>query len=160
MKCICLSGLFLLFLFTMFTACGGPDSASSSNTNNQAHSTPARTSVVILEQTVRVTLVEYKITSPLTTFHVGQPYHFVVTNKGTIPHEFMVMPPMGDSVPMSSMIGASLVYLDFINPGQTRTIDYTFTRPNAHLEFACHFTGRQANDSHYDMGMRLPIIVE
>ena len=109
---------------------------------------------------VQVTLVEYRITSSLTTFYVGRLYHFVVTNRGTVAHELMIMPPMGDSVPMSRMIASSLVYIDFINPGQTRTVDYRFTRPDTHLEFACHFTGRQANDSHYDMGMHLSIIVE
>ncbi|MHB8597147.1 MAG: hypothetical protein ACYDER_10080 [Ktedonobacteraceae bacterium] len=108
----------------------------------------------------KVTLVEYKITSSITTFHVGIPYHFVVTNKGTIPHEFMVMPPMSDSMSMASMDSAALVFIPLLSPGQSMTIDYTFIKPDAHLEIACHFSGRQASDSHYALGMHLSIIVE
>ena len=118
------------------------------------------TGSAVQKQTVRVTLVEYKITSSITTFHVGVPYHFVVANKGTIPHEFMVMPPMGDNVSMASMDSAAIVFIPIIAPGQTSTIDYTFTKPDAHLEIACHFTGRQASDSHYALGMHLAIVVE
>jgi uncharacterized cupredoxin-like copper-binding protein len=40
-------------------------------------------------------------------------------------------------------------------PGQTQTVDYTFTSAAAasQLEFACHV------DSHSQLGMRLPITV-
>ena len=72
----------------------------------------------------------------------------------------MVMPPMDDNVSMASMDSAALVFIPIIAPGQTSTIDYTFTKPDAHLEMACHFTGRQASDSHYALGMHLSIRVE
>jgi hypothetical protein len=49
-----------------------------------------------------VTLSEYKITSSVTTFSPGTSYHFVVTNKGQVAHEFMIM-PMGMSVGGISM---------------------------------------------------------
>lgn len=152
MKRIVLFSSLILFCLAFVTACG-----STSNTNS-ASST--KTSPTVQKQTVQVTLVEYKITSPMTTFYVGVPYHFVVTNKGTIPHEFMVMPPMSDNMTMASMDSAALIFMPILSPGQTRTIDYTFTKPNAHLEIACHFSGRQASDSHYALGMHLSIVVE
>jgi uncharacterized cupredoxin-like copper-binding protein len=152
MKRFMLLSLLILFCLAFATACG-----STSNTNS-VRST--KTNSIVQKQTVQVTLVEYKITSSITTFHVGVPYHFVVTNKGTIPHEFMVMPPMSDSMSMTSMDSAALVFIPILSPGQTSTIDHTFTRPDAHLEIACHFSGRQASDSHYALGMHLSIIVE
>ncbi len=164
MKRSVLFSLLILLCIVTFTACG--NSINTSNTSNSANTkstnntNPTSTGSAIQKQTVLVTLVEYKITSSITTFHVGIRYHFVVTNKGTIPHEFMVMPPMGDNMSMASMDSAALVFIPILTPGQTSTIDYTFTRPDAHLEIACHFTGRQASDSHYALGMRLSIIVE
>ena len=152
-----LFGLFILLCLTIITACGSSGSSGHTTITNNATSTS--TNPILQKQTVQVTLVEYKITSSITTFHVGVPYHFVVTNKGTIPHEFMIMPPMGDNMSMESMDSASLVFIPILTPGQTSTIDYTFTKPNAHLEIACHFTGRQASDSHYTLGMHLSITI-
>lgn len=152
MKRFMLFGLLLLLCMAIVTACG-----SSGSTNTVGNT---KTNSKVQKQTAQVTLVEYKITSSITTFHVGVPYHFVVTNKGAIPHEFMVMPPMSDSLSMASMDSAALVYIPILSPGQTSIIDYTFTKPDAHLEIACHFSGRQASDSHYALGMHLSIIVE
>ena len=170
MKRIMFSGLLILLCLIFVTACGSSGNSKSSEcsgssgcgghtalTNNAASPT---TNPVLLKQTVQVTLVEYKITSSITTFHVGIPYHFVVTNRGTIPHEFMIMPLMGDNISVASMDSASLVFIPIISPGQTGIIDYTFTRPETHLEMACHFTGRQASDSHYAQGMHLAIVVQ
>lgn len=152
MKHCTLFGLLLLLCMAIVTACG-----SGGGLNNVGST---KTNSTVQKQTVQVTLVEYKITSSITTFHIGVPYHFVVTNKGTIPHEFMVMPPMGDNMSMASMDSAALVFIPGLSPGQTSTIDYTFTKPNSHLEIACHFSGRQASDSHYVLGMHLSVIVE
>lgn len=162
MKRSLLFSLLILLCIATVTACGSNSSTDNINiksTKSANDATPTNTGSAVQKQTVQVTLVEYKITSSITTFHVGVPYHFVVTNKGTIPHEFMVMPPMGDNVSMASMDSAALVFIPIIAPGQTSTIDYTFTKPDAHLEIACHFKGRQASDSHYTLGMHLSIVV-
>ena len=150
MKRFMLFGLLLFLCIGTVAACGSSNNSDSST----------KTNPTVQKQIVQVTLIEYKITSSLTTFHVGVPYHFVVSNKGTIPHEFMIMPPMSDNMSMASMDSAALVFIPILTPGQTRTIDYTFAKPDAHLEIACHFSGRQANDSHYALGMHLSIIVE
>jgi uncharacterized cupredoxin-like copper-binding protein len=86
---------------------------------------------------VNVTLAEFKIQSSLAVFHVGVPYHFIITNNGKIGHELNVANL--DARPVA--------------PGATVTLDLTF--PNqGQAEFACHLP------SHYEAGMKLPVTVE
>jgi len=107
--------------------------------------------------TVTVTLTDFKIDSSLTSFSVGVPYHFVVTNKGAITHEFEIMPPgqaenTPDQLPKTALAG---IKGNDLTPGTTKTLDYTFTQaPAGGLEFACHMAG------HYEAGMHLPITVK
>lgn len=108
---------------------------------------------------VRVFLSEYKIESSLTRFKVGVPYHFVVTNKGSVKHEIMLMKPMEtpQHMDMEELDKMALAHVEAedLPPGAVATFDYTFTEPAAsgELEFACHLP------DHYEKGMRLPIIV-
>jgi uncharacterized cupredoxin-like copper-binding protein len=109
--------------------------------------------------TVQVTLTDFKIDSSLTTFSTGVPYHFVVTNKGAVNHEFMIMPPtQGETDTETAMPKTALAGIlgKDLTPGATKTLDYTFTQPApaGKLEFACHLPG------HYDAGMHLPIVVK
>lgn len=97
--------------------------------------------------------------SSQTTFSTGVPYHFVVTNTGSVEHEFMIMPPVEPgTMSMTEMDKMALVVIeeDDLSPGATQSVDYTFTKPApaGTLEFACHVTG------HYEAGMKLPIVVE
>lgn len=111
----------------------------------------------------RFSLTDYAIESSQTSFEVGVPYHFVVTNKGATNHEIMIMPPfteeqMSMNMYMEEMDKMALVMIeeDELEPGKTMTLDYTFTEPApaGTLEFACHSTG------HYEQGMMLPITVK
>jgi uncharacterized cupredoxin-like copper-binding protein len=86
---------------------------------------------------VSVTLAEFNIQSSLAVFHVGVPYHFIITNNGKIDHELNV-----------ANIDARPV-----TPGATVTLDITFPS-QAQAEFACHLP------SHYQAGMKLPVTVE
>jgi uncharacterized cupredoxin-like copper-binding protein len=108
---------------------------------------------------VQVTEIEYHIASSLYNFSPGTTYHFVVTNKGMIAHEFMIMPRSEGSMsgmPMSHMDTLALASIDNINPGETKTLDYTFpsSATNSHPEFACYLAG------HYEAGMRQGVIVK
>jgi hypothetical protein len=86
---------------------------------------------------VTVTLAEFKIDSSLSVFHVGVPYHFIITNNGKIAHELNV----------ANLDARSVA------PGATVALDLTF--PNqAQAEFACHLP------SHYEAGMKLPVTVQ
>lgn len=106
---------------------------------------------------VRITLTEYKIESSLTSFQVGVPYHFVVTNKGTLAHEIMLVEPMENAahMDMGEMDEMALAYIDAkdLPADATASFDYTFTKPAAagELELSCHTPG------HYEKGMKLPI---
>ncbi|MBE3561837.1 MAG: hypothetical protein IMW89_21840 [Ktedonobacteraceae bacterium] len=138
----------------LFTACGGRDIASEGSTTASGEgNTPTGS------QNVQVSLSEYKITSPLTTFTAGTTYHFTVKNDGKIAHEFMVLPPMehghmGD-MSMEDMHKMALSHIENLNPGETQTIDVTFPASTSgqNLEFSCHLPG------HYEAGMKLPVVI-
>lgn len=108
-------------------------------------------------QEIQITLSDFKIVSSVPTLTPGTPYHFVVKNAGKTSHEFMIM-PMGMNMSGSSMEDMhkqALAMLDTVNPGETRTVDYTFDQSMSgkQFEFACHFPG------HYEAGMKLGISV-
>jgi uncharacterized cupredoxin-like copper-binding protein len=108
---------------------------------------------------VQITLTGSKISSSLTTFTVGVPYHFIVTNTDTInQHEFMVIPPAPPTTSSADLDKSTIVHIEEVDlpAGAKQTIDYTFTQAYATgtLEMACHLPG------HYELGMRLPIIVK
>ena len=106
---------------------------------------------------VHVTANEMTITSDLTTFKVGVPYRFEVTNEGTLPHEVMLVQPT-DLTDMEQIdeMALGMAESEDLVPGATVSFDYTFTPDdlNGPLELACHVAG------HYEAGMRLPITVE
>jgi steroid delta-isomerase-like uncharacterized protein len=102
------------------------------------------------EQTVQVTLKEMTITASLTTFTVGVPYTFVVTNAGQVEHE-MVIEHHGDVDKPMEANGAESEAPD-IEPGKAKTLTWTFTEPGTY-QLGCHVPG------HYEAGMVLPIDV-
>jgi len=106
---------------------------------------------------VQVKLTEFQITSSLTTFTVGVPYHFIVTNSGTVAHEFQIMPPASGQLTQDQIQKMSLAGLskDDLPAGATKELDYTFTQAYAQgaLELACHLPG------HYEAGMHISIVV-
>jgi uncharacterized cupredoxin-like copper-binding protein len=126
----------------ILAACGG----SSSSTNSSE---------------VQISLAEFSISSSLTTFKVGVPYHFVVTNKGSMEHEIYIMPPTTSNMSTDQIAAATRAALagiaaDKLPAGATQSFDYTFTQayPSGSMEFACHLTG------HYEAGMLQPIVVQ
>jgi uncharacterized cupredoxin-like copper-binding protein len=106
---------------------------------------------------VKVTLSNFKIESSVTTYKVGFPYRFVVTNSGSVNHEFMVVPPSQAGESSDDLDKVALGRIDdaSFTLGSTQTVTVTFTKPETSgaLEFACHVPG------HYEQGMRMPITV-
>lgn len=132
----------LSILVVVLAACGGRSTTTTTSSGSRE---------------VQVTLSEYKITSSVTTFSPGTSYRFVVTNKGQVAHEFMIM-PMGMNVggmSMDEMHKIALHMIDNVAPGETKTFDYTFAASmmGQDFEFACHLPG------HYEAGMHLPMLV-
>jgi uncharacterized cupredoxin-like copper-binding protein len=111
---------------------------------------------------VQVKLSEMKIASSLTTFAIGVPYRFNVTNVGSMPHEMMLMPPAMNggtmsTLPMEQLDTMALTHIhdSDLAPGATWSVDYTFTKQNAGmLELACYLPG------HYAAGMYQKITVQ
>jgi uncharacterized cupredoxin-like copper-binding protein len=106
---------------------------------------------------VQVTLSDFTIDSSLTTFSVGVPYHFIIVNKGSVAHEFYIMPPADPSTADSKKSQAVVaVTQNDLAAGATKTVDYTFTAaaPEGTLEMSCHISG------HYEAGMHVPIVVK
>ena len=155
-------GLLLILCIAALAACGSSSNTSSSGSTGSSNAITSATNTpsAVKRQVVQVTLVDYKILPAITTFRVGVPYQFVVTNKGKVDHMFMIAPPMSDSMMMSNMYGSALAYLIDVAPGQTLSLNYTFTKPSSHLEFASHFSGHGFSGSQYDLGMHTPIIVK
>lgn len=133
--------LLLILSITILAACGSSSNSSTGSTGNSS---------TILSAT----------NTPSAIKRQGMPYQFVVTNKGKVDHMFMIAPPMSDSMMMSNMYGSVLAYIIDVAPGQTLTLNYTFTKPSSHLEFASHFSGHGFSGSQYDLGMHTPIIVK
>lgn len=109
---------------------------------------------------VKITLTDFGVDSSVTDFKAGVPYHFVVTNKGLINHEIMILPPAtGDMMDMDmgelDEMALAMIEADELPPGATVSFDYTFNEPASagSLEFACHVEG------HYEAGMKQSIIV-
>ncbi len=104
---------------------------------------------------VTVILYDNHIQSSQTTFAPGMRYHFTITNRGTINHEFMIAPQGMSQMPMGQLDASALARTGDMAPGVMKTFDITFTSAMAqqHLEFGCYYPG------HYDSGMHMPIAV-
>lgn len=108
---------------------------------------------------VNVSVTEFKIEPSLTTFKVGTPYRFVVTNKGTVNHDFSITPPVmegmaghGDAAHEAALV---VIKAEDLPPGTTKSVEVTFSKPTSDdpLEFACHVAG------HYESGMHTALTV-
>lgn len=109
-------------------------------------------------QRVQVKLSEYKISTSLTSFVPGKPYHFIVMNIGQTTHEFMIMPKVekiASNTSMGNMDMISLARVENISPGETKFLDYIFrsSASESHPQFACYYPG------HYEAGMKQDVRV-
>ena len=163
----------LAVIMVLATACGGSAPAAtrapaqSTATEipaqpaaTEAPAQPAATEAVASSggaTTVTITLVDNKIESSLTTFQVGVPYTFVITNAGRHAHNFNINTPVSVVGSLDNALSTALLAVDQsqLNPGATATADYTFpdSAAGAQLEFSCLIR------RHYDDGMLLPITV-
>jgi uncharacterized cupredoxin-like copper-binding protein len=140
--------LALSLLTLVLAACGGSEPTTATTSADNGTTTP---------QEVRVVMGEMYFKLTLTTFKVGQPYKFVLVNEGKEPHEFTIAPPRKAGQSEKDEDVASLLDVDQLAGGQSRTLDvFTFKKPApaGTLEFECSYPG------HYEAGMYTPIIVE
>ena len=131
---IALGALLALFL-ALLSACG------NSGTTNTTAGTPTR---VPASGTVQVTLRDTEVESSRTTFLAGQAYYFVVTNKGSSPHNFIIDIRRKAPVPQGSE-DRILYMVDQakLPPGATNRFTYVFplSAPESSVQFATHLAG-------------------
>ncbi len=146
MKRFHLAILALCLWCLVLAACGG--STPSSETKTATPTGP---------QQVNVTIGDFYIHSPVTTFLTGTPYQFVITNVGTHHHDFFIMHPMQTAtMTMADVYSYALINVYNIAPNQTRELSVIFhhTAPAGMLEFSCHYGG------HYEAGMHQAIVIK
>ncbi|MBI5354803.1 MAG: hypothetical protein HZB50_19335 [Chloroflexi bacterium] len=106
---------------------------------------------------VDITLGDNTIDSSLTTFQVGVPYTFVITNKGNHAHNFNIAQPITVTGSLNAALQSALlaVQKNQLGGGAQVTVQFTFpdSAASTQLEFSCLI------QRHYDDGMKLPITV-
>ena len=156
--------LFIIVL-TMFlaTACG-----SATPVATQAPVEPAATEAPTQSEAtepvpvtgstqVEITLADNTIDASMTTFQVGVPYTFVVTNTGRRAHNFNINPPVSVAGSPDAALDSALLAVpqEQLGSGQSATVEFTFpdTAAGQLLEFSCLIR------RHYDDGMKVDITV-
>jgi uncharacterized cupredoxin-like copper-binding protein len=146
------------------TACGSATSAATQPpTEVAATQPPTQAAATEAPATsgnatqVDVTLADNTIKSSLTSFQVGVPYTFVITNTGRRGHNFNISTPVSEAGSLDAALQTALLAIPQtqLGPGANVTVEYTFSDSAAgqNLEFACLIR------MHYQMGMLLPITV-
>ena len=106
---------------------------------------------------VDITLADNTIDSPITTFQVGVPYTFVITNAGRHAHNFNISTPVSVAGSLDAAFQSALLAVpqNQLGAGASVTVEYTFPADAAgqNLEFSCLIR------RHYEDGMLLPITV-
>lgn len=107
------------------------------------------------KQTIKVTIGDFYIHSPVTTFTTGTLYQFLVTNVGTHYHNLLLMHPMKTMMTPEDAYRQAQTFAYNIAPNETKPMYMFFdhTAPPGMLEFSCHYGG------HYEAGMYQPIVV-
>jgi uncharacterized cupredoxin-like copper-binding protein len=145
------------------TACGSPAPAATqapapaTATLAMPAATEAPATAAASATTVTITLADNTIESSLTTFQVGVPYRFVITNTGRHGHNFNISTPVAVVGSLNDALATALLAVskDQLGAGASVTVDYTFpdSAAGANLEFSCLI------QRHYQDGMLLPITV-
>jgi uncharacterized cupredoxin-like copper-binding protein len=106
---------------------------------------------------VTVTLADNTINASMTTFKVGVPYTFVITNSGRHAHNFNINPPVSVAGSLDEALNKALLAVpqEKLGVGASTTVDFTFPDSAAgqQLEFSCLIR------RHYEDGMHVNITV-
>ena len=156
--------VFMVSMMVLATACGGSaPAATQAPTQPAATEAPAQPPAIEspassgAATTVEVTLIDNKIESSLTSFQVGVPYTFVITNAGRHGHNFNISTPVSVAGSLQDALKTALLAVDQdqLGAGASVTVEYTFpaSAAGANLEFSCLIR------RHYDDGMWLPITI-
>ena len=152
----------VLVVASLVAACGPAPTATQEPTEPAATEAPteaaATEDVPVTGATqVDITLADNTIDASMTTFQVGVPYTFVITNTGKRAHNFNITPPVSVAGSLEGALDNGLLAVpqEQLGPGQTATVEFTFpaTAEGQLLEFSCLIR------RHYDDGMKVDITV-
>ncbi len=101
------------------------------------------------EGPVKVSLMEWMVDMSSTTVQVGTPVRFVIANTGKVQHEFVIEKAGDVDKALEAEVNGQQVTAeaDNIDPGTTRTLEWTFTEPGTY-QASCHMP------EHFDAGMK------
>jgi len=106
---------------------------------------------------VDITLADNTIDASMTSFQVGVPYTFVITNEGQHAHNFNINPPVSVAGSLEQALDSALLVVpqEQLGVGQSTTVEFTFpdTATGQLLEFSCLIR------RHYEDGMKVDITV-
>ena len=154
--------LFLIAVTMMLaSACGSPtQAATEAPATDIPPAQPAATEAPAVSGVgtqVDITLADNTIDSSLTSFQVGVPYTFVITNTGRHGHNFNISTPVSEAGSLDAALQSALLAVpqSQLGPGASVMVEYTFPDSAAgqNLEFSCLIR------MHYQNGMLLPITV-
>ncbi len=143
-------------LILIVTACSGTGSTVSPSVAAASPSPAASASSAA--QRIEVKLTDALKMEPAgMTVKVGQPVTFVVTNSGTIQHEFYLGDEAAQGAHEQEMMSGGGMAMDepdgiVLKPGETKELTHTFPMAGASLA-GCHET------AHYAGGMKATITV-
>jgi uncharacterized cupredoxin-like copper-binding protein len=159
----------LIVIMSLATACGSPaptaTEAPATNvpatqppaTEPPSELAPTESNPLINGTQVDITLADNTIDSPITTFQVGVPYTFVITNTGRHAHNFNISTPVAVAGSLEAAFKTALLAVpqDELGAGASVTVQYTFpaSATGQQLEFSCLIR------RHYEDGMFLGITV-
>jgi hypothetical protein len=114
-------------------ACG---TTTTSTTGRATPTTPANS--------VHVSMYNDHMTLSQSTFSAGMPYHFLITNTGTLQQACAIVPHSMSQMPMNMMQQNALMMTRVTMPGATQAFDYTFPMGLAsqQLEITCFANGQ------------------
>ncbi len=157
----------VVLIALLIAACGGTSTATQPAMTEapvQSTATGAPTEAAATEPVpvtggaqVDITLADNTIDASTTTFQVGVPYTFVITNTGRHAHNFNINPPVSVAGSLDAALNNALLAVpqEQLGPGQTATVEFTFpdTAAGQLLEFSCLIR------RHYEDGMKVDITV-
>lgn len=151
----------VLIIILLATACASPATQTPAQpTATEASSQPAATEAPVTSGSgtqVDITLADNTIDASTTTFQVGVPYTFVITNKGQHAHNFNINPPVSVAGSLEQALDSALLAVsqEKLGAGQSTTVEFTFpdSADGQLLEFSCLIR------RHYEDGMKVDITV-
>ena len=148
MKQRIVSGMLAVASAIFIVALAACNSAGTSSNNSTAP-----TPVIPGSRRVDVTITDNSITSSIRTFKTGITYTFVVTNKGHVPHDFIIKErakgPNPGPLPHDGVL--YVMSSTQLTPGATRSFNYVFpiSAPQTDVQFTTHLAGPGGSEGPY-----------